>query len=224
MARIALILAIALAGALPMTASHAQTRPGAEARTRAAIARIEELNPRLNAVIAVDPTAIAQAQELDRQADPEGPLFGMPILIKDNVETAGPLPTTAGSLALAGNVTGRDAPLVARLRQAGAVILGKANLSGMGQYSLVRLDLGLERGRRADPQSLCAQPQSLRLVLGQRGRGGGGMVPAAIGTETDGSITCPAAINGIVGFKPRSAWSAAPMSFRSATARTRRGR
>ena len=101
----------------------------AEARTRNAIERIEALNPRLNAVIAVDPTAIEQARALDRGQTARGPLFGMPILIKDNIETAGPLPTTAGSLALAGNVTNRDAPLVARLRAAGAVILGKANLS-----------------------------------------------------------------------------------------------
>ena len=102
----------------------------AEQRTRAAIARIDELNPRLNAVIAVDPTALDQARALDRHRRARAArCYGMPILIKDNIETAGPLPTTAGSLALADNVTGRDAPLVARLRAAGAVILGKANLS-----------------------------------------------------------------------------------------------
>ena len=100
----------------------------AESRTRTSLERIAELNPRLNAVIAVDPTAIDQARALDRSDSPHGPLFGMPILIKDNIETAGVLPTTAGSLALAANVTGRDSPLVARLRRAGAVIAGKANL------------------------------------------------------------------------------------------------
>src|SRR5688572_21583839 len=98
----------------------------AEARTRIALERIAELNPRLNAVIAVDPTALDQARTLDRIRRARGPLFGMPILIKDNIETIGPLATTAGSLALIDNVTGRDAPLVARLRAAGAVIVGKA--------------------------------------------------------------------------------------------------
>ena len=118
-------LALTATAALPQ--SEARMPESAEARTRAALQRIEELNPRLNAVIAVDPTALDQARRLDRIRRARGPLFGLPILIKDNIETAGPLPTTAGSLALADNVTGRDAPLVARLRAAGAVIVGKAN-------------------------------------------------------------------------------------------------
>ena len=106
-----------------MSASHAGgvlRSDSAEARTSQALAEIRRLNPRLNAVIAVDPTALDQARSLDRQRSARGPLFGMPILIKDNIETTGPLPTTAGSLALANNVTDRDAPLVARLRAAGA--------------------------------------------------------------------------------------------------------
>ena len=125
------------------------------------------------------------------------------MLIKDNIEAAGPLPTTAGSLALADNVTNRDAPLVARLRAAGAVILGKTNLERMGQHPLEPFDLGLERGRRPDPQPLCARPQSLRhrrAAAAPRSRPG--WCGMAIGTETDGSVTCPAAINGIVGLKP----------------------
>src|SRR4051812_21999315 len=124
MARIALLAATFVAGVTAMTASHAggvQRADSAEARASQALARIRELNPRLNAVIATDPTALAQARSLDRQRRVRGPLFGMPILIKDNIETLGPLPTTAGSLALANNVTNRDAPLVAGLRAAGAV-------------------------------------------------------------------------------------------------------
>src|SRR5687767_15577108 len=101
----------------------------ATANTKAALDRIRRLNPRLNAVIAVDPTALQQARSLDRNRRARGPLCGMPLLIKDNIETAGPLPTTAGSLALAGNVTNRGAPLVARVRAAGAVVGGKASLS-----------------------------------------------------------------------------------------------
>ena len=152
----------------------AQAQPSAETQTRQALERVAALNPRVNAVIAVDPTAMDQARRLDRIRRARGPLFGMPILIKDNIETAGPLPTTAGSLALVNNVTNRDAPLVARLRAAGAVILGKTNLSEWANIRSEQFDLGLERGRRPDPQSARAQPQSVRILLGQRRGGGGG--------------------------------------------------
>jgi amidase len=174
----------------------------AEARIHYALARIEELNPRLNAVIAVDPTAIDQARTLDRIRRDRGPLFAMPILIKDNIETAGPLPTTAGSLALKDNVTGRDAPLVARLRAAGAVIVGKTNLSEWANIRSSRSISGWSAigGQARNPHALnrngCGSSTGSGVAVAS------GMVPAAIGTETDGSITCPAAINGIVGFKP----------------------
>ncbi|MGQ0660327.1 amidase [Sphingosinicella sp.] len=192
--------------ALASTAAAAQGEPrmtqSAEARTRAALRQIERLNPRLNAVIAVDPTALDQARVLDRIHRARGPLFGMPILIKDNIETAGPLPTTAGSLALRDNVTGRDAPLVARLRAAGAVIVGKANLS---EWANIRSSSSISGwsaigGQTRNPYALnrnpCGSSSGSAVAVAS------GMVPAAIGTETDGSITCPAAINGIVGFKP----------------------
>ncbi len=174
----------------------------AEARTRAAIDRIEALNPRLNAVIAVDPTALDQARTLDRIRRARGPLFGMPILIKDNIETIGPLPTTAGSLALVDNVTNRDAPLVARLRAAGAVIVGKANLS---EWANIRSSDSISGwsavgGQVRNPHALDRNPCG--SSSGSAAAVASGMVPAASGTETDGSITCPAAINGIVGFKP----------------------
>ena len=174
----------------------------AEARTRTALERIAELNPRLNAVIAVDPTALDQARTLDRIRRARGPLFGMPILIKDNIETAGPLPTTAGSLALAGNVTNRDAPLVARLRAAGAVIVGKSNLS---EWANIRSNNSISGwsavgGQVRNPHALNRNPCG--SSSGSGAAVAAGLVPAAIGTETDGSITCPAAINGIVGFKP----------------------
>jgi amidase len=174
----------------------------AEARTRTALERIAELNPSLRAVIAVDPTAVEQARALDRNRMERGLLFGMPILIKDNIETLGPLPTTAGSLALAGNVTNRDAPLVARLRQAGAVIVGKANLS---EWANIRDNDSISGwsatgGQTRNPHAL--NRNSCGSSSGSGAAVAAGMVPAAIGTETDGSITCPAAINGIVGFKP----------------------
>ena len=105
-----------------------------------------------------------------------GPLAGKPILIKDNIEVAGPLPTTAGSLALKDNVTNRDAPLVARLRAAGAVILGKTNLSEWANIRSTDIDFRLERGRRPDPQPLCARPQPLR----HRRAGSGAAVAAGM--------------------------------------------
>jgi amidase len=185
-----------------MPSSTVLDADSAESRTRTALERIAALNPRLNAVIAVDPTAVEQARTLDRIRSARGPLFGMPMLVKDNIETAGPLPTTAGSLALADNVTDRDAPLVARLRAAGAVIVGKANLS---EWANIRSSDSISGwsalgGQTRNPYALnrntCGSSSGSAVAVAS------GMVPAAIGTETDGSITCPAAINGIVGFKP----------------------
>jgi amidase len=198
------VLAIALlaTAAAAQRAREFSSSETAAANTKAALKRIKALNPRVNAVIAVDPTAMDQARALDRDRRARGPLFGMPILIKDNIETLGPLPTTAGSLALAQNVTNRDAPLVARLRQAGAVIVGKANLSewanirdsdSISGWSAVG---GQTRNPHALNRNACGSSTGSGVAVAA------GMVPAAIGTETDGSITCPASINGIVGFKP----------------------
>ncbi len=203
MKRLLLAAALALAGCATAPAPVAEVRSaGAEAQTRAAIRTIERLNPVLKAVIAVDPTAIEQARALDRQGGANRPLHGMPVLIKDNIETAGPLPTTAGSLALRANVTGRDAPLVARLRQQGAVIVGKANLTEWANMRSSNSISGWSPvgGQARNPHALdrngCGSSTGSAVAVAA------GMVPAAIGTETDGSITCPASINGIVGFKP----------------------
>lgn len=186
---------------IPPAPAFAETET-ALARTQAALARIERLNPALRAVIAVDPTALDQARRLDASSAPRGPLFGMPVLIKDNIETDGVLPTTAGSLALAGNVTNRDAPLVARLRAAGAVILGKTNLSEWANFRSSNSISGWSAvgGQTRNPFALdrnaCGSSTGSGVAVAA------GMAPAAIGTETNGSITCPAAVNGIVGFKP----------------------
>jgi amidase len=198
---------LALATILLATTSVAAGRPGfssavsATGNTKSALKRIKALNPRINAVIATDPTALDQARALDR-GTARGPLFGMPILIKDNIESLGPLPTTAGSLALRDNVTNRDAPLVARLRQAGAVIVGKTNLS---EWANIRASNSISGwsaygGQTRNPYALNRNPCG--SSSGSGAAVAAGMVPAAIGTETDGSITCPAAINGVVGFKP----------------------
>ena len=105
----------------------------AESRVAEAISRIESMDDKYNAVIAIDPKALPAAKALDRQRRARGPLYGEPILLKDNIE-AGELPTTAGSLALVYNRTGRDAPLAASLRGAGAVLIGKANLSEWANF------------------------------------------------------------------------------------------
>jgi amidase len=123
-------------------------------------------------------------------------------LLKDNIESKGPLATTAGSLALKDNVTGRDAPLVGRLRAAGAVILGKTNLS---EWANIRSASSISGWSAVGGQT--RNPHALdRNACGSSSGSGAavaaGMVAAAIGTETDGSITCPASLNGIVGLKP----------------------
>ena len=178
-----------------------------EAIVRGALARIADprIEGRINAVIAVSPDAIDQARRLDaerRAGRLRGPLHGVPVLIKDNIEVAGPLPTTAGSLALAQNVTNRDAPLVVRLRAAGAVILGKTNLS---EWANIRSENSTSGWSAVG--GLTRNPHDLsRTACGSSSGSGAavaaGLALAAIGTETNGSITCPAGINGIAGFKP----------------------
>ncbi len=173
----------------------------AEARTRSALTAIAELNPRLHAVLAVDPTAIDQARAVDASGI-SGPLAGAPVLLKDNIESAGPLATTAGSLALINNVTRRDAPLVARLRAAGAIIVGKANLSQWANFRSSDSISGWSAvgGQARNPYALdrnaCGSSSGSATAVAAD------MVRLAIGTETDGSVTCPAAITGVVGFKP----------------------
>jgi amidase len=176
----------------------------AEALTRASLDRIEALDGELRAVLAVDPTALEQARALDREREesgPRGPLHGIPVLIKDNIETAAQ-PTTAGSLALAGNDTGRDAPLVARLRQAGAVIVGKANLSEWANIRSTRSSSGWSAvgGQTRNPHDPTRSPcgSSSGSAVGVAA----GYVPLAVGTETNGSVVCPASANGVVGIKP----------------------
>jgi amidase len=169
------------------------------------IAEIDDSGPMLNAVLALNPDAIRQARKLDRERRKgklRGPLHGVPILLKDNIESADAMPTTAGSLALKDNVTGRDAPLVARLRAAGAVILGKTNLS---EWANIRSDNstsgwsaigGLTKNPHSLPHNTCGSSAGSGAAMAAM------LAAGTVGTETDGSITCPASINGVVGFKP----------------------
>ncbi|HVH37564.1 MAG TPA: amidase [Sphingomicrobium sp.] len=195
----------AAAAGLILAASAAIAQPAsgpAEANTRAALVRIQQLNPLVGAVLNVDPTAIDQARRIDMRSRTPGQLSGQPILLKDNIEAAGPLPTTAGSLALVNNVTNRDAPLVARLRANGLVIVGKSNLS---EWANIRSSNSISGwsavgGQTRNPYALDRNPCG--SSSGSGAAVAAGMVRLAVGTETDGSITCPAAVNGIVGLKP----------------------
>ena len=169
------------------------------------ILKIDDYGPKLGAVIATFPGAPGEARRLSeerRAGKPRGPLHGIPILIKDNIEAKGPVPTTAGSLALKDNITNRDAPLVARLRDAGAIILGKTNLS---EWANIRSNNstsgwsaigGLTKNPHALDRNTCGSS------AGSGAATAASLAPITIGTETDGSITCPAGVNGVVGFKP----------------------
>ncbi len=170
--------------------------------TRFYLARLEALNPRLRAVITVNPDARADADALDALApDGRGPLHGLPLLIKDNIDVAG-LPTTAGSALMAGHVPDRDAPLVARLRAAGAVILGKANMTEWANF----MTLGMPNGYSSQGGQT-VNPWGEGLDTGGSSSGSGVAVAArlavaAVGTETSGSVVSPAHQNGVVGLKP----------------------
>lgn len=182
--------------------------------TQAYLGRIARLNPMLGAVIETSPDAIGDAAQRDaerRRGIVRGPLHGIPILVKDNIATADRMETTAGSLALVGTRVPADSPLVANLRAAGAVILGKTNLSEWANFrGFPPADFPFETnylngwsargGFTHDPYLLGFDPCG--------SSSGSGVAPAvnmcaaAVGSETDGSIVCPAGNNGIVGLKP----------------------
>ncbi len=176
--------------------------------TKAYLKRIEEVDNagvKLNAVIEVNPDAVSIAEALDQERKSgrvRGPLHGIPVLIKDNIDTGDKMMTTAGSLALEGNRATTDAFIVAELRKAGAVLLGKTNLSEWANFRSTRSSSGWSSrgGQTKNPYALDRSPCG-------SSSGSGSAVAAnlcalAIGTETNGSICCPASTNGIVGFKP----------------------
>jgi amidase len=176
-------------------------RLSARAATEWYLARIREIDPRLRSVIEVNPDALAIADRLDG-GPKRGPLHGIPVLIKDNIDTADRMRTTAGSLALVDAPPPKDAPLVERLRAAGAVILGKTNLSEWANFRSTHSTSGWSGrgGQTRNPYALDRNPCG-------SSSGSGAAVAAnlcaiAVGTETDGSVVCPASMNGIVGIKP----------------------
>lgn len=171
----------------------------------ARIRDIDQAGPSLRSVIEINPDAIADARALDeerKKGKTRGPLHGIPVLLKDNIDTAGKMQTTAGSLALEGHIAAADAFLVKKLRDAGAVILGKTNLSEWANFRSSRSCSGWSSrgGQTKNPYILdhnpCGSSSGSGVAVAAN------LCAVAVGTETDGSIVCPASVNGIVGIKP----------------------
>ncbi len=191
-----------------LQASMASGKFTARSLTQKYLARIEEIDrrgPGVNSVIEVNPDAIAIAEALDkerREKRPRGPLHGVPVLIKDNIDTADRMQTTAGSLSLLGSRPARDSFVAERLRAAGAVILGKTNLS---EWANIRSSHSVSGWSARG--GLTKNPYALDRNPCGSSSGSGTAVAAnlcalAVGTETDGSVVCPSSANGIVGIKP----------------------
>ena len=180
----------------------------AEALTLAYIERIQAVDqsgPKLQAVLSLNPDAMAQARDLDAKlmaGEPVGLLHGVPILVKDNIETRDQMPTTAGSLALESNFSERDAPLIAALRAEGAIILGKTNLSEWANFRSNSSMSGWSGlgGQVRNPHMLDRNPCGSSSGSGVSAAAS--LAAGTIGTETNGSIICPSTVNGVVGFKP----------------------
>ncbi len=171
----------------------------------ARIDAVDRAGPALQSVLSVNPRALEDARASDaRRAAGEtlGSLDGVPILLKDNIESEDPMATTAGALALKNNVTGRDSPHVAGLRAAGAVILGKTNLSQWANFRSNDSMSGWSAlgGQVRNPHMLDRNPCG--SSSGSGAAVAASLAAGAVGTETNGSIICPANVNGVVGFKP----------------------
>jgi amidase len=191
-----------------LQAAMAEGRATARAITQAYLDRIERLDrkgPTLRSVLETNPEALAIADALDaerRAKGPRGPLHGVPILLKDNVDTHDRLTTTAGSLALEGSIPPRDSFVAERLRAAGAVLLGKANMSEWANIRSNKSSSGWSArgGQCRNPYVLDRNPCG--SSSGSGAAVAASLCAAAIGSETDGSIVCPSNANGLVGIKP----------------------
>lgn len=169
------------------------------------IESIDQNGPALNAIIEVNPEALEIARELDRErviSGVRGLMHGIPVVLKANIDTADQMETTAGSLAMAGHKAAVDSFMVAKLREAGAVILGKANLSEWANFRSTKSSSGWSSigGQTKNPYALLRNPCG--SSSGSAVAVAASLTSVAVGTETDGSVVCPASINGIVGIKP----------------------
>ncbi|MFX0108243.1 MAG: amidase [Candidatus Hodarchaeota archaeon] len=170
--------------------------------------RIEEIDrsgPKLNSIIELNPNALAIADALDNERKnngPRSPMHGVPVVLKDNIDTADKMMTTAGSLALLGSIPSQDAFVVQMLRNSGAVILGKANLSEWANFRSEHSNSGWSSrgGQTLNPYALdrnpCGSSSGSAVAVAAN------LCSVAVGTETDGSVICPSHANGIVGLKP----------------------
>jgi len=180
----------------------------AESITRKYLGRIEAIDqngPHLNAIIEVNPDAISIAQKLDEERNKgniRGPLHGIPVVLKDNLETGDKMKTTAGTLALKEHVAQNDSWVAKKLREAGAVILAKANLSEWANFRSTRSSSGWSArgGQTRNPNVLDRNPCG--SSAGSGAAVSANLCTLAIGTETNGSVVCPASANGVVGIKP----------------------
>lgn len=196
-----------------MTVDELQGRMGDGSETalslvEAYLQRIETIDQsglQLNAVIELNPDAISIADELDRERAEgklRGPLHGIPVMIKDNIDTADKMQTTAGSLALSGSIAGQDSQVAKKLREAGAVILAKTNLSEWANFRSFKSSSGWSSrgGQTRNPyvtnRNPCGSSSGSAVAVASN------LCALAIGTETNGSIVCPSSVNGIVGIKP----------------------
>lgn len=169
------------------------------------IENIDKNGPKLNAIIEINPDAVSIAKQMDderKEGKTRGPLHGIPVVIKDNIDTGDKMQTTAGSLAMVGNFSSNDAFIVKKLRDAGAIIIGKTNLSEWANFRSTQSCSGWSGrgGQTKNPYFLDHNPCGSSA-------GSGVAVSAnlcviAVGTETDGSVVCPASVNGVVGIKP----------------------
>jgi amidase len=166
---------------------------------------IDKKGPIVNAVIELNPDALNIAKSLDderKAGKTRGPLHGIPVLIKDNIDTADQMQTTAGALAMQGHIARQDAFVVKKLREAGAVIIGKTNLSEWANFRSTKSCSGWSSrgGQTKNPYILdhnpCGSSSGSGVAVSAN------LCVVAVGTETDGSVTCPASTNGIVGMKP----------------------
>lgn len=171
----------------------------------ARIAAVDKNGPTLQAILTLNPDALQQAKALDEllaSGNIKGPLHGVPILLKDNIESKDNMATTAGALALQNNITGRDSPLVAGLRNQGAIILGKTNLSQWANFRSESSMSGWSAlgGQVRNPHMLDRNPCG--SSSGSGAAIAASLAAGTVGTETNGSVICPSNANGVVGFKP----------------------
>ena len=169
------------------------------------IAEIDKQGPAINAVIELNPDALSIADSLDEERKSKGsrgPLHGIPVLIKDNIGTSDRMTTTAGSLALSGFTPTKDSAVARRLREAGAVILGKTNLSEWANFRSSHSSSGWSGrgGQTHNPYATDRNPCG--SSSGSGAAASANLAAITIGTETDGSIVCPSSANGVVGIKP----------------------